>query len=47
MDFVLDLPQASSGEGFQVAFEHLAVLGPDRVLGFKGLRIWGFKFCFF
>ena len=27
MDFVLDLPQASSGEGFQISFEQMAFLG--------------------
>ena len=29
MDFVLDLPQASSGEGFQISFEQMAFLGPN------------------
>ena len=28
MDFVLDLPQASSGEGFQISFEQMTFLGP-------------------
>ena len=35
MDFVLDLPQVSCGEGFQLTFDQM--LGQDAILGAKGI----------
>ncbi|CAE6933184.1 unnamed protein product [Symbiodinium microadriaticum] len=40
MDFVLDLPQASSGEGFQISFEQMTFLGSSQSDILKQVICW-------